>query len=575
MARNSASVRAALRNLSAKRLLPLQRRPLDSSTPTARHFPTAAASHCLLGRRQLLEEPEDSAGCGSLLNSEIWTTHASYRSTTFLIGRNLLRNPSPQLSRSFSVWRGKEEANAEDNTSKIEPLVERDGVSSESVGGEKGADADGNWGDGIADKLMDGIKVVEEKFNNVLLPQIQEFPDKYPVISDISVPVGVLTGAWMILPRVLRRVHRYVGHGSAAFYRGISDAPLVQVPYEQSVWQAMELPSRLFATILTILQVGRLIAPNAMAAHYLTQFWAGGGILCIVLFLHKWKSNVMKRLLTGKPLTLAERERYLTIDKFSSLGLAFFGALGIAEAYDLKIHSLLTVGGIGGIATAFAAKDILGNMLTGVTLSFSKPFSVGDQIKAGPVEGRVEEVGLHSTKLLSAEKDPIIVPNSFFQSQVIVNKSRAPWRAFSVKIPVRLQDYQKVPVFTLEIQEMLNHHPQVHFGEDKPRCSIAQFTPSSLEIAISCNVKPMSKDEFLQVQQSILLEAAAIITRSGAVLAPYYSELQMKKERDSCQYPCPDAGSGEFTFHLKGSGSHFVHKSNYIPALDYPTGERV
>ncbi|KAL3700123.1 hypothetical protein R1sor_018145 [Riccia sorocarpa] len=522
MARKSAYVRSALSKLVARHQLPYPAR--YSSTQVAKNFPRTAVDECPLGGygwQQLQDRArsvaEVSTGYASPRRSEIWTTHTTYRSSSFFIGRNHLGNPGLQFSRSFSIWGGKKLTNTEEGSPKIATLVERKDATSASIGAEEGPNADGHWSDGMYDKLMDGIKVAEEKLN-ILLPQMQETLEKYPIISDIAAPVGAFTGAWIILPRILRRVHHYVGQGSAAFYKGISESPLVQVPYEQSVWQAMEFPSRLFATILTVLQVGRLIAPNAMAAHYLTQFWTGGGILCIVLFVHKWKSNVVKRLLTEKPLTVAERERYLTIDKFSSLGLGFLGVLGLAEAYDLKIQSLLTVGGIGGVATAFAAKDILGNMLTGVALSFSRPFAVGDQIKAGSVEGKVEEVGLHSTRLLNNEKLPIIVPNSFFQSQVIVNKTRAPWRAFSMKIPIRLQDYQKVPVFTLEIQEMLNRHPQVHFGEDKPRCSIGQFTPSSIDIAISCNLKPMSKDEFLQIQQAILLEVAEIITKSGAVL---------------------------------------------------------
>ncbi|KAG6549781.1 hypothetical protein Mapa_008762 [Marchantia paleacea] len=418
------------------------------------------------------------------------------------------------------TWGAKSEGKPQEGGSK-ETVGLLDSHSHDGVPGietEEAASVGSEWADKAYAKLMDGVKAVEEATTDTLMPAASKVLETYPIISDIVTPVGVFTGAWIILPRVFRRLHGYVEQGSAAFSKGLSPVPFDPVPYEQTIWQAMELPSRLFATILTMLQVGRLIAPNAMAAEYLSQFWAGGGVMCIVWFLHNWKSNVLKRLLSKQALSRAERERYLTIDKISSLALVFIGALGLAEAYGLAIHSLLTVGGIGGVATAFAAKDILGNMLTGVTISFSKPFSVGDQIKAGNIEGKVEEVGLHSTKLLNTEKNPIIVPNSFFQSQVIVNKSRALWRAVAVKIPIHLKDYQKVPVITEEIRAMLNRHPQVHLGEDKPRCSVAQFTPSSIEIAISCNVEPMSKDEFLLVEQAILLESASIISKSGAVL---------------------------------------------------------
>lgn len=38
--------------------------------------------------------------------------------------------------------------------------------------------------------------------------------------------------------------------------------------------------------------------------------------------------------------------------------------------------------------------------------------------QAGNVQGKVEEVGIHSTRLLNNDKCPIIVPNSFFSSEV-------------------------------------------------------------------------------------------------------------------------------------------------------------
>ncbi|KAI3932007.1 hypothetical protein MKW98_012417 [Papaver atlanticum] len=70
------------------------------------------------------------------------------------------------------------------------------------------------------------------------------------------------------------------------------------------------------------------------------------------------------------------------------------------------------------VPTAFAAKDILGNVLSGLSMQFSKPFSLGDTIKAGSIEGQVIEMGLTTTQLLNAEKFPVTVPNSLISSQV-------------------------------------------------------------------------------------------------------------------------------------------------------------
>jgi hypothetical protein len=75
--------------------------------------------------------------------------------------------------------------------------------------------------------------------------------------------------------------------------------------------------------------------------------------------------------------------------------------------------------------------------------------------------------------------------------QVIINKSRAQWRGLSLNLPVRLMDFDKIPSITANIRSMLNSHPRVFLEKEKPRCHVSQVGPSSLIIAITCNLKPM------------------------------------------------------------------------------------
>jgi hypothetical protein len=91
-----------------------------------------------------------------------------------------------------------------------------------------------------------------------------------------------------------------------------------------------------------------IVAPSPQVGQYLAQFWSGGSVLCFVLFLQLWKNQVFKRLLSDRSMSRDDRERYLGLDKFSSLVLILVGALGLAEASGVALSSLLTVGGIGG-----------------------------------------------------------------------------------------------------------------------------------------------------------------------------------------------------------------------------------
>lgn len=93
---------------------------------------------------------------------------------------------------------------------------------------------------------------------------------------------------------------------------------------------------------------GFIVAPTSIGAHYLTQIWSGGTVLSVIWFLYRWKSNVFARIVTGKAIAGADRERYLTMDRLSSIGLLLLGGMAFAEACGVAVQSILTVGGIGG-----------------------------------------------------------------------------------------------------------------------------------------------------------------------------------------------------------------------------------
>ena len=90
------------------------------------------------------------------------------------------------------------------------------------------------------------------------------------------------------------------------------------------------------------------MAPTSIGAHYLTQIWSGATVISAIWFAYRWKSNAFARMLTGKTMTNQERERYLTMDRLSSIGLFVLGGMAFAGACGVAVQSILTVGGIGG-----------------------------------------------------------------------------------------------------------------------------------------------------------------------------------------------------------------------------------
>ncbi|XP_057495845.1 mechanosensitive ion channel protein 1, mitochondrial-like [Actinidia eriantha] len=400
-------------------------------------------------------------------------------------------------------------------------------------GGESSVSESGGGGPGgteIADMVKNAWQTVEDgmtytverakEASTELSPHVQQWLDQHPYLRDVIVPVSfTLTAtvlAWVVLPRVLRRLHKYSTQGPAALLSGMTLwGPIL---YEKSFWGALEDPLRYLLTFMAFSQIGMMVAPTTIASQYITPAWRGAVIISFVWFLHRWKTNVFARAMEAASIRGIEREKLLTLDKISSVGFFVLGLMALAEACGVAVQSILTVGGIGGVATAFAARDVLGNVLSGLSVQFSQPFSIGDTIKAGSVEGQVVEMGLMTTSLLSAEKFPIIVPNSLFSSQVIVNKSRAQWRAMVTKIPLQIDDLSKIPQISEDIKNMLRLNLKVFLEKEPPYCFLSRIERSYAELTLGCNLKHASKDELFSTQQDILLQAVQIIKQHGAKL---------------------------------------------------------
>ncbi|GAA0169569.1 ion channel [Lithospermum erythrorhizon] len=391
------------------------------------------------------------------------------------------------------------------------------------VGATNGGFGESDWSSKFMEVWQSTVNYTGEKAKEVsdeMTPYVQLVLETHPYLRDVIFPISgtlfVTLMAWVVMPRILKKFHKYSEQGPAALLAGSSlGGP---VPYEKSFWGALEDPIRYLVTFMAFSQIAVMVVPTVVASQYVMQVWRGAFVLSFLWFLQRWKTNVISRALVAKSLQGMDRYRLLTLDKFSSVGLFAIGVMAFAEACGVPLQSLLTVGGIGGVATAFAAKDILGNVLSGLSVQVSQPFSIGDTIKAGSMEGRVTEMGLTNTSLLTAERFPVIVPNSLFSSQVIVNKSRAQYLAMTSKIPLQADDLDKIPQITDAIKNMLNSNTNVFLEKEVPYCYLSHIERSYAELTLGCNVKYMRKDKFLDAEQEIRLHVVKIIKNHGASL---------------------------------------------------------
>ncbi|CAN1781403.1 Mechanosensitive ion channel protein 1, mitochondrial [Linum perenne] len=392
------------------------------------------------------------------------------------------------------------------------------------VGDGSSGIAGGDWMDTVKDvwhSATNAFNYTTEKAketSDALTPHVQHVLDSYPYLKTVVVPVSyILFGtvfAWVVIPKLLRTFQRFsMQSPGGVLYTSIVGEV---VPYDKSAWGALEDPVRYLITFMAFSQTCTKVAPTTLAEQYIGQVWKGAITISFVWFLYRWKANIISRAMASRDLEVADREKLVTFDKFFSIGLFVIGLTACAETFGVAVQSILTVGGIGGVATAFAARDVLGNVLSGLSIQASKPFLLGDTIKAS----EVIEMGLTTTMLRNSEKFPVIVPNSLFSSQVIVNKSRARFRAMVKQIPVVVDDVHKIGKISTDIESMLKSNPKVFSLEEKekPYCFLSRIESSFAELTLGCNLNHMSKYECYNAEQEILLESARIIKENGAKL---------------------------------------------------------
>ncbi|MGJ3244796.1 MAG: mechanosensitive ion channel family protein [Elainellaceae cyanobacterium] len=128
-----------------------------------------------------------------------------------------------------------------------------------------------------------------------------------------------------------------------------------------------------------------------------------------------------------KRLGLEVDELLLVVETIANIIIGVFAALAFAQSQQFNLIGLLASLGIGGLAIAFAAQKILEQLLSTVVLYLDRPFIPGDYIRlANGQLGRVESIGLRSTKVRASAKNTLFIyPNSTLISMEIENITRA------------------------------------------------------------------------------------------------------------------------------------------------------
>ncbi len=180
----------------------------------------------------------------------------------------------------------------------------------------------------------------------------------------------------------------------------------------------------------------------------------------------------------------------------------------LGAIFKLNIASLIAGLGIGGLAFALAAKDTLENLLGSFIIFLDKPFVVGDSVKVGTVEGKVEKIGFRSTKIRNLEKSLVTVSNKKMIESELENLSeRAMIRAtFPLSIDYAVP-FNLVQEFISELRSNFNANDKL---QDEPIIRFSRIRENAIEIQIVFFVLTRDIDEYIKVREEVLFSILKI-----------------------------------------------------------------
>ena len=284
-------------------------------------------------------------------------------------------------------------------------------------------------------------------------------------------------------------------------------------------------------TLIAVFSIDKLNFPSAFQYklyHINTQLIFERSGITIIVLVFTW---LQLRLIDFISLVL-EAKTNLTEDKSDDQLIVFFrdflkvilGIIGflllLKFTFGQNIGNLLTGLSIVGAALALAAKESLENIIASFIIFFDKPFKTGDDLKVHLITGTVERIGLRSTRIRTADKTLVSVPNKQMVDSVVDNLSTRSERRAEITIELSHMtasaDVKKIieAIKVLLLQHAAELHSYTVFLKEINKTGLlitAEYLTPIIPIAQFDSLKEMLTLEIKELLEKNKIELASIV----------------------------------------------------------------
>jgi MscS family membrane protein len=317
---------------------------------------------------------------------------------------------------------------------------------------------------------MNTISAIEAVFMEWLIPVFNLVGNNRFLVAFI-VMLLTITLAWLVtgvIHKLLLRLLRKT--------RNTLDEELLNILHQPIFLTILIFGVDITADIL--IGSGHLIRlPGSAFTSLLVLIWTLFFIRATRLLLTNI-SHREKGFITTRTLPILQN---LTLVIISSIAIYL-----LFTTWNIDMTAWLASAGVLGIAIGFAAKDTLGNLISGVFIMADAPYKIGDYVVLQDgMRGEIQNIGLRSTRLLTRDDVEVTIPNSIMGNTAVINETGGPHEKYRIRIKVSVAYGTDIDVVRKLLLEEANRSTfSCDFPE--PRIRFRNFGGSGLEFELLC-----------------------------------------------------------------------------------------
>jgi len=199
-------------------------------------------------------------------------------------------------------------------------------------------------------------------------------------------------------------------------------------------------------------------------------------ILTVGVFLARWIGNVSNRWLESR---VKEPPMRLLMVRAIRILVILLTLLVALDKFGFQIAPLVAAVGVAGVGVGFAFQGVLGNIVAGLSIIFTKPYRVGEYIELLNVHGQVVTIELFSTTLVQLDQSRVVIPNRRIVGEILHNYGSIRQLKLNVGIAYNADVKHALAI----VREILDANARV-LKDPKPVVGIEALADSSITIGI-------------------------------------------------------------------------------------------